>query len=70
MKDECPCRHCTSETGRKVGCHSRDCPHGWYDWDRRHKESREEQRRKEGYDFAADNYIARSQAQTVKRRRR
>lgn len=38
--DECPCHGCTTETGRGPGCHNKDCPHGWYEWDQKHKDAR------------------------------
>lgn len=36
MTDDCPCKGCTPESGRGPGCHSKWCPHGWYDWNQRH----------------------------------
>lgn len=39
--NDCPCRGCTPDTGRAPGCHSPDCPHGWYEWDRAHKAERD-----------------------------
>ena len=27
---KCPCRDCTD---RHPGCHTIQCPHGWYEWD-------------------------------------
>lgn len=30
-----PCKNCLD---RHVGCHNEQCPHGWYEWDRQHRE--------------------------------
>ena len=50
---ECPCRHCTTETGRGPGCHSESCPHGWADWNREHVAERERRRAIEAAEQAA-----------------
>ena len=26
---DCPCRHCNEH---RAGCHTIQCPHGWYQW--------------------------------------
>lgn len=26
---ECPCRYCNEH---RAGCHTRACPHGWWEW--------------------------------------
>ena len=36
---KCPCRDCTD---RHPGCHTRLCPHGWYEWDQYMIKRREE----------------------------
>lgn len=33
-KKDCP--------DRKAGCHNKDCPHGWYEWNEAHIRLREE----------------------------
>ena len=33
-----PCKWCQD---RHAGCHTKDCPHGWYEWDKKHKEERD-----------------------------
>ena len=40
--DKCPCGDCTPETGRGPGCHNKDCPRGWYEWDQRQQARRQE----------------------------
>ena len=67
MKDDCPCRTCTAETGRAPGCHSAACPHGWYDWDQAHKERRAAERAARQADeaqraIAVDGYRKRRKA--------
>ena len=32
-KKDCP--------DRKAGCHNKDCPHGWYEWNQEHIEQRD-----------------------------
>ena len=70
MKDECPCRKCTPATGRGPGCHTESCPHGCADWDRRHQNAREDKRRHEQHEIAADGCLAESKIRTLKAQRR
>ena len=39
--NDSPCKTCTAETGRGPGCHNPACPHGWYEWDQKHRAERE-----------------------------
>ena len=41
-RDRSPCWGCTPETGRGPGCHNKDCPRGWYEWDQKQQERRAE----------------------------
>lgn len=35
--EDCPCRNCTTETGRASPvCRTKDCPHDWAEWQALH----------------------------------
>lgn len=36
---KCPCKDCED---RHYGCHTRQCPHGWWEWDQYMIKRREE----------------------------
>lgn len=40
---KCPCRYCND---RHAGCHSKDCPNGWYEWEMAKFKEYEERERK------------------------
>lgn len=51
--DGCPCKGCTPETGRAPGCHTRDCPRGWYEWEQAHQSRKGAERQA----YQADNAV-------------
>lgn len=48
-----PCRDCKD---RHAGCHTKDCPHGWYEWDIAHKEQRQRIWQEKQNQYRASDY--------------
>lgn len=66
---KCPCRYCKD---RHEGCHSKDCPNGWYEWEmdkRRQYEERERQIISDGNYYDAHGYAIRLTMNRYKKRR-
>lgn len=69
MKNDSPCKGCTTETGRGSDfCRSIDCPRGWYDWSIRHAEEREERARRYRLEAQADLVLIDGNRKRRKRR--
>lgn len=64
---DCPCRTCTPETGRAPGCHTKDCPNGWYEWDQKHQKDRAAMHRAASRHKQADGVLV---AAAIKKRGR
>ena len=46
---DCPCRHCNEH---RAGCHTIQCPHGWYQWNEAMVKRRDEiNKKKHGISF-------------------
>lgn len=59
MKIKCPCKGCTPETGRAPGCHNDSCPHGWTEYVKAYRETKERQRRAENAETAINDIAIR-----------
>lgn len=58
---DCPCNGCTTKDGRGPGCHNPACPHGWYEWDQKHKAEREARKAFKRREEAAEGVLVEAQ---------
>lgn len=48
-----PCKTCV-HPDRHPGCHNKDCPKGWYEWDLEHKKLKEEEAKEKAVNVGLD----------------
>lgn len=73
--EKCPCKGCED---RHPGCHTIQCPHGWYEWDQ-YMIKRREEINKERQEYARyrlyrqqvmDNFKRRGRSQSYRKRQK